>query len=237
MLLDLGRYPELASFAVRAVPNVARSYLQATSDDRQTRIGQVVEWIHRAEDQSERRHIRVALLHEAHNVVDIPLLEELLRDLQEDEVGDALASLLEATQGFANASVRSVLSDYICERFPSQTIRWGADLPLLTGGYVPEVLATAFAPTNEGCDEILRLNWKSAERRCEIWSAFVNRLASNHLPQWFTRRAADDPAVIEPFVGMTTLSTRAISALETIANQCDYIPIARSTAPKTLCGL
>lgn len=228
MLLDLGRYPELASFAVRAVPNVARSYLQATSDDRQTRIGQVVEWIRRAEDQSERRQIRVTLLHEAHNVVDIPLLEELLRDLQEDEVGDALDSLLEATQGFANASVRRVLSDYICERFPTQTIRWGVDSPLLAARHVPEVLATAFAPTTDGCDQVLQMNWNSPEGRCEIWSAFVNRLANNHFPQWFMRRAADDPAVIEPFVGMATLSTRAIGALEAIGNQCDYIPIARS---------
>ncbi len=225
---SLGRCPEIASFVVRSAPDVARAYLRATDHDRDSGILRLVEWIHRIENERQRSELRRQLLVEAYDDAAIPLLEELLRDLQMEEVNQTLETLAETTQGFTKASIRRVVSDFVCDRFREESIRWGLDTSFLPTRYVPELVATAFPISLEGVDQILRLEWMLPGRKCEVWSAFVERVSKKQLPQWFVRRAADDPALIEPFIGNVPLSARASRALEAIGNQCDHIPVAKS---------
>jgi hypothetical protein len=227
-LESLGHCPEIASFVVRGAPDVARSYLHAIPDDRESSVLRVVEWIHRIESEEARTQLRRALLPEAHDDASLPLLEELLRDLRKEYVPETLETLAESTQGFTRASIRGVVSDFVCGRFPSETIQWGMRSPSLPSRFVPDVIASAFSLSLEGLDKLLTLDWMSATNRCEVWSAFVERAAKKQLPQWFIRRAADDPALLEPFIGCASLSARAFRALETIGGQCEYIPLARS---------
>ena len=232
-LSGLAKCPELAPFAIRCRPLIAKSYIQASRIDDSSEILHVVAWLHHVDGREERSDLRRQLIAEATGDAEIPLLEEFLRDLPADEVFQILESLSDATQGFSRESVRKVVADYVCERFPSETIRWGTETSNWSIA-VPDIVSEAFATSFEGDQHILTCNWGSLFRRCEMWSAFVERVASKHLPQWFIRRAADDPSVLEPFVDAAPFSPRAVRALETIGSECEYLPIARSTFAESL---
>lgn len=228
ILSNLEQYPKLATFAVRVAPNIAKSYLVSAPEDRQLKIGYVVQWIHGIEGHEERKQLRKSLLATEFSELDFPLLAELLRDLRGEEVHEILYLLVRETNGFEHPLIRKLASEYVIERFPEESVVWAVGSRLTAMGNVPETLATAFPLTSEGLAEILRVDWKSNEDRCEIWSAFVNRLGSSNFPQWFSKLASDDSRIIEPFSGVALLSPRAMRALDIIAHNCDAIPIANS---------
>jgi len=224
----LDRCPEIASFVIREAPGVARFYLNSNPDRREESILQVVEWVHRVEREEDRHRLRRELFPETTDDPSVPLLEELLRDLSNVDVPATLDTLAESTQGFARTSIRRVVSDFVCQRFPLESIQWGMRSRWLQSRFVPDVVAEAFVLSLEGIDQILSVDWMTPDDRCEIWSAFVERAAKKQLPQWFVRRAADDVIVIEPFARCENWSPRITRALAVMGEQCEYIPMVRS---------
>lgn len=224
----LGECPSLASFIVRAAPSVARVYLRSSPNGRAKSISAVVQWIHHVERDEQRKDLRKELLSEAHDDASVPLLEELLRDVRNVDVGYTLGALFESTQGFAGASLRRVVSDFICQRFAEEAIQWGRHSRVLQANFVPELIAEAFTLSLDGLNRILKVDWMTPDDRCEVWAAFVERAAKKQLPQWFVRRAAQDSAIIEPFAECDVWSARAMRALEAIVDQCEYVPLVRS---------
>lgn len=222
----LGSSPQLAAFVVRDTPIIARAYLHSNPPRRTELITDVVQWINHAERDEQRRLIREVLIPEAYDDASVPLLEELLRDIRDSDVSHILDELVESTQGFAKAALRRVVVDFVCQRFPEEAVDWGRNSQLLQSRFVPEVIAEAFTLAPDGLDRLLAIRWRSSEDRCEVWSAFIERAAKKRLPQWFIRRAAEDPAMIEPFAKCLAWSTRTVHALKAIAEQCDYVPIA-----------
>ena len=225
---NLGRCPDIASFVIRGAPVVARAYLHSSPDRREESILQVVDWVHRIERTEERHLLREELLPEAHDDPSVPLLEELLRDLRNGDVPATLDTLANSTQGLSRASIRRVVSDFVCQRFPLESIQWGIGSRLLQSKFVADVVAESFAVSLEGLEQILSIDWMTPENRCEMWSAFVERAAKKQLPQWFVRRAAIDVTLIEPFSQCEMWSARTTRALEAIGEQCEYIPLVRS---------
>lgn len=225
----LGRSPTIASYVVREAPSVARAYLHSNQDRRAEAISEVIMWVRHSQRDEQRRQLRRELLSEIYDDESVPLLEELVRDVSCYDVEDTLSVLVESTQGFGRASIRRVVTGFISQRFPEETIRWGQRIHLLQSKYVVDVLAEAFPLSQEGFDHILAVDWKTPDHRCEVWSAFIERAAKKQLPQWFVRRAGEDVATIEPFVQCDGFSARASRALQAIGEQCDYLPIVRST--------
>jgi len=224
----LGPLPVIASFVCRAEPEVTRIYLRTMQKNRSTAISEVTEWVRRVENETERRQLRQQLLTESCDEPTIPLLQELLRDLNEDEVFSTLSSLQHATEFFSRPSVNNVISNFVCERFPTETIRWAIDGTRMSSMQVATVIITAFPLSLEGLDRVLHLDWKSPERRCYMWAAYVERAFKKHLPQWFLMRASNDPAVIEPFVCGSSILPEALDAITIIGRECEYVPIAKS---------
>jgi hypothetical protein len=227
-LKNLGKSPAIASFVVRQAPLVARAYMRVSGDRRAGAINEVVQWVSQIERHEERRHMRREILPELFDDDSIPLLEEVLRDLSGSDVSDTLEVLVESTQGFGKASIRRVIADFICQRFPEETINWGQHSRFVQWKNVPDVLAEAFALSLEGADRILTVEWMTTNDRCEVWSAFIERASKKQLPQWFVRRAGQDVTVIEPFAQCDRYSARATLALQAIGDQCNYLPIVRS---------
>ncbi len=227
-LATLGQSPTIASFVVREAPSVARAYLHSSQDRRADATSEVIQWVRHIERDEQRQHLRRELLPETFDDESVPLLEELLRDVSSSDVDDTLDVLVESTQGFGRASIRRVVTDFICQRFPEETIHWGQRSQLFQSRYVPEMLAEAFPLSLEGLDRILAVDWMTPDDRCEVWSAFIERAAKKQLPQWFVRRAREDVATIEPFAQCDAFSARATRALQAIGGQCDYLPIVRS---------
>lgn len=225
----LGQSATIASFTIRFAPSVARAYLLSSKRDRPASISDVVQWLRNIERDDQRLQLRRELLPVASNEEGVPLLEELLRDVSDLDVESTLDILVEATRGFENASIRRVVTDFICQRFPEETIDWGQRSQFLQSKYVPEVIAEAFPLSAESIDRIFTVSWMTHDDCCEIWSAFIERLAQNHLPQWFVRRASEDVMIIEPFTRSELISSRAMRALQAIGEQCEYLPLARST--------
>jgi hypothetical protein len=228
-LENLGHSPTIASFVVREAPSVARAYLHSSRDRRAEATSEVIQWVRHIERDEQRRHLRRELLPETFDDESVPLLEELLRDVSSSDVDDTLSVLINSTQGFGRASIRRVVTDFICQRFPEETIHWGQGLHLLQSKYVADVLAEAFPLSLEGLDRILAVDWMTPDDRCEVWSAFIERAAKKQLPQWFVRRAGEDVATIEPFAQCEAFSARAMHALQAIGDHCDYLPIVRSS--------
>lgn len=226
-LESLGQSARIASFTVRFAPSVARAYLMSNQHHRPEAISDVVQWLRNIERADQRYQLRRELLPEASDDEGVPLLEELLRDISDSDVESTLDILVEATHGFGKASIRRVVTDFICQRFPDETIHWGRRSGFLQSKYVPEVIAEAFPLSPEGIDRILTVNWMTPDDCCEIWSAFVERLAKKHLPQWFVRRASEDVTIVEPFARCEFISSRALRALQSIGEQCEYLPLVR----------
>jgi hypothetical protein len=227
-LENLGHSPAIASFVVREAPSIARAYWHSSRDRRAEATSEVIQWVRHIECEEQRRHLRRELLPETFDDESVPLLEELLRDVSSSDVEDTLNLLVESTQGFGRASIRRVVADFICQRFPEETIHWGQRLHLLHSKYVADVLAEAFPLSLEGLDRILAVDWMTPDDRCEVLSAFIERAAKKQLPQWFVRRAGEEVATIEPFAQCDAFSARATRALQTIGDHCDYLPIVRS---------
>jgi len=225
---NLGQCPDIASYVIRGVPAVARSYLHSNPERRETSILQVVDWVHRIERADERQLLREELLPETHDDPSLPLLEELLRDLRNSDVPSTLDTLAGSTQGFSRASIRRAVSDFVCQRFPVESIQWGIGSRMLEYKFVADVVAEAFAVSLEGLDQILSVDWMTPGNRCEVLAAFIERAARKRLPQWFVRRAADDVTLIEPFAQCELWSARTTRALESIGEDCEYIPLVRS---------
>lgn len=224
----LRQAPAIASFVIREAPSVASAYLQSSQDRRADSISEMIHWLRHVERDEQRRNLRRELLPEIIDDESVPLLEELLRDISSSDVGDALSVLIESTKGFARVSIRRVLTDFICQRFPMETIHWGQCLHLAQSKSVAGLLAEAFPLSIEGLDRILDVDWMTPDDRCEVWSAFVERAAKKQLPQWFVWRAKDDVAIIEPFAHCNFLSPLAIRALHAIGDNCCYLPIVQS---------
>jgi hypothetical protein len=228
-LESLGRHPNIAMFVVRESPSIASAYLLVTRNRASESNSEVAEWVRHIERIEQRHRVRSELLPLVSDDANVPLLEELLRDISEAEVESILDVLAESTRGFARASLRRVVTDFISQRFPEETIRWGKRPGLLQAGQIADVVVEAFPLSTEGLERIQATDWKSHCDRCEVWSAFVERSASKQLPQWFVRRAGEDVAIIEPYSTCTPLSARAMRALRTIGDQCEYLPVVRSS--------
>lgn len=227
-LASLADCPAIASFVVRESPHVACAYLKSSKVNRGEAIGHVIDWISHIERGEQRRRLRQDLLPELLDDESAPLLEELLRDIASSDVGDTLSVLVQSTQGFAKPVLRRVVTDFIGQRFPEETIQWGQGSGLLQSRYVPEIVAESFPVSQEGLDRMLATNWLTADDRCEVLSAFVERTARRQQPQWFIQRASEDVAVMEPFAQSHVWSGRARRALQAIGEQCNYLPLARS---------
>ena len=120
-----------------------------------------------------------------------------------------------------------MVSDFLCQRFPDEVIQWGCRSWRLQSGYVPEVIAEAFALSPEGARQILMHEWRSNEDRCEVLAAFVVRATKKQLPQWFISNASEDASILDPFCLSETWSPRSVRALQAIAEQCEDVPLAR----------
>jgi hypothetical protein len=227
-LASLADCPAIASFVVRQSPRVASAYLNSSQATREESVTHIVDWISHIEREAQRQRLRQELLPQVVDDETAPLLEELLRDITSSEVGESLSVLAQCTQGFAKPALRRVVTDFIGQRFPDETIQWGQGSDFVQSRYVAEVVAESFPLSQEGLDLILATNWLTVEDHCEVWAAYVERSARKQLPQWFIRRASEDVAVIEPIARSHVLSARARHALQMIGEQCDYLPLARS---------
>jgi hypothetical protein len=224
----LRQSPAIGSFVISEAPSVASAYLRSSQDRRADSINELIHWLHHVERDDQRRNLRRELLPEIVDDESVPLLEELVRDISSFDVGDALSVLIESTKGFSSVSIRRVVTDCICQRFPMETIHWGQRLHLAQSKCVADLLADAFPLSIEGLERILDVDWMTPDDRCEVLSAFIERAAKKQLPKWFIWRAKDDVVIIETFARCNFLSPLAILALRTIGDNCDYLPIARS---------
>jgi hypothetical protein len=229
-LETLDRYPNIASFVVREAPSVARAYLSANHNRRSESIYEATKWAHKIERDEQRHRLRRELLPESNDEASVPLLKELLRDVSAADVNSVLDSLVESSNAFGIASLRQTVTDFVCQRYPDETILWSQRSKLLQIGYVAEVVADAFPTTPDGLERILVVDWTTPDDRCEVLSAFIERAAKNRLPQWFVRRATEDMALLDLYAICTSLSARATRALQVVVDQCDYLPIARSSS-------
>jgi GTPase-associated protein 1, N-terminal domain type 1 len=233
-LQALGDSPELASFAIGQDPTIAKAYLDLANGDTSGRVSHLAGWLHRIDNPAERTRLRAALLPLIADSRHVPLLRELLSDISAADVSPSLESLESSTRGFDDAALRTVVAEFVSERFTNETIQWGGTTTRFSN-FAPEIVAIAFPASAEGLQQAMAANWRSPFRRCEILSSFIERVAHDfHLPQWLIRRTADDPLILGAFAACDPLNPRALRALEVIGRDAPYLPIARIVRPAAL---
>jgi len=178
-------------------PEVAVALLRAGgSGDRKRVISALVAWC-RADDQviDARSALRRILLPEIAKSTDAPLVEELLRDLDPDDVPE-ICSAVERVDAFRFRPLSELVARFVGERHPSSVQKWCRTHSWHT--YQIAALITAgYPPTAEGLHELLTAEITNVTNRPLLLSAFIERVSEYSPPAWLVSLLETDSRLWE----------------------------------------
>lgn len=223
-LIPLRENSDLAVAALQARPMIAVGVMTAAHDNSTTDSLPLAEWIRQIRDRQSRQSLRQYLFPHISHDIDVPVLSELLIDITSDEVFPTLDTLFAPTRAFKLSPARRTTQEHVSERFPQETCDWASNSHNWSQG-AADVTAAAFPPNVEGVSSLLAHHFPFP-RHVETLTAFLERLGSQHLPNWLIRFAAEDARVIAPFIkGGPEAPSRVTQCFMKVLEACDYIPV------------
>lgn len=192
-LLVLREFPDTAGLAICLSPRVAIGYLRGAKGAGADALSPLVRWVGQEMTAEERENLRETLLPVVERDEEVPLAEELLRDVPAHRATWAIDVLFEATNGFRSERLREVACELLAAKHPAPMRKWGKRSPRWSNES-SEVVAASFDISPDGFRECVEYDLPDGVRRSEVLAAFLDRTGPNRYPAWlrdFAQRESD----------------------------------------------
>ncbi len=172
----------------------------------------VVGWIHALQDAESRRTMRRLVFPAIDQPEDAPLLEELLGDLTNDEVGD-ICSCIETRNALRSKPIVLVTCRLVGERHPFEVQNWCCHNKWISF-QIAEVMAAGFAIGTTGLSKVFEIELDDEQNRALLVGAFFTRACGHLIPGWLAVSLETDSRVWE----LLLMVCREPEVAETIGN-------------------
>lgn len=164
-------------------PEVAAALLRSTGPlERDRAILRLVDWCSSEQTPHVRRALRHSLLGEIATSTDAPLVEELLRDLEADDVSQVCDDV-ESLDVFHCPFLSTLVGKLVGERHPNSVRQWSQTHSWAS--YQAAVLvAAAYPPSADGYRELFTAETPVPTNSSLLLAAFVQRVYSYSPPRW-----------------------------------------------------
>jgi len=227
-LVSLADFREFARDAIVARPEIARGYLRAAHHVGVNGSRLVAGWISDDNLKVDRGQLRRIILPEIRDDQDLPLAQELLRDISTEEVGTALATLFKSTDGFSAVALRETIIEQVALPHSAEVKHWAKVSNQWSFG-AGHIAAATYSMDPDGFAE-LASDWNSEQERSSyLYAGFLDRVLSSQRGAWFRDLARQDCTFLLPLLGLgQTTPTEVHSVIKNVFAQCSEMPIARN---------
>ena len=136
--------------------------------------------------------------------------------------------LSDITDGFANQSVRNVVTDRISSPYPNAVRQWGSETRKWTHGVVLTV-ASAYPNNRQGFDDLLGGSELNGRRQAEVLAAMLSAQTSSSSPYWLREIMSQDPRIISILLlADSEVSEDVEAALSKVLGEVSDISLASS---------
>ena len=215
--------PEVAAVLLRAVGSI----------DRERVISVLVDWCRTEQAMDVRPALRRFLLPEVTEPVDAPLIEELLRDLEPDEVPQ-ICSVIERVEAFSLQPLPSLVARLIGERYPIEVREWSRTYPWHTY-QTATLVAASYPATADGIKEIFPATTAIDINSPLLLAAFIQRFSGYSPPAWLVSLLETEPRLWEPLlIGLS--NSEVIDVVLRLARSLRRSAIARVPDAERMLG-
>ena len=233
----LRHFSESAPTLITRVPSLAASYLQGIrghsyeAEGRQHLTG----WLAAVANRGIRGEIRRSLLPDLRSDDNAPIAAELLQELSPEDVQGAPEPLAIATRGFSTPGLRRAIENVLCPAHPDIVREWASRTSLWSMG-VAALVAASFSPNEQGMRAIVAAGF-SAEKKAQVMSMFLHRIAEDRYPPWFVEFTQHDPEVlIQLLIGGVPNLPEVALEINRVLHDIRPIPIVRASQLQDLIG-
>ena len=219
----LRNHPDIAAEIFRLEPTFAATYLQVGGAEA-PRI--LVEWLSSTRDFETLRLVRKSVLPLLAEQQNEQLLPPLLRDLRVEDVGETLAVLFKATDGFADQNAQAVVGDQVSSAHPEAVRRWASRSAAWSPG-LAAVVALSYPQNRQGFDELLDVECLAGRRKAEVVVSFIRGQISYGRPYWLREIISGDVRLMRILLlGQPDALDVAESVLPVLLNEAE-LPLAK----------
>jgi len=225
--------PTAAPYIILEDPLIAYQYLlgMGSRGSASKASENLVSWISSdVPDREMRKRIRNVLLPQLGTEEEALLLEELLRDVSNDEVFNILETLSGPQCALKSRRICQVASERLSLPYPDSVRCWARDTEAWSTLAAPLVAAT-YSRDPVGLKQLQNDPVLHSIRRADILGAFIDSLSVDRLPLWFKDNLKEDPSLLVPLLALGAETPKLLLATITnLLNQVKDLPIARENA-------
>lgn len=225
----LSHFPEAAPSIIANEPPIALSYLRGMKTLKSDRSDgkDLSTWIALVTDSDARGRIRGVLLPEIKSDEEAPIVEELLKNLAEEDICDVLDILAKSTGGFSPRKIRQVASEQLAYIYPHYIREWGRRTNVWSSD-TAALIAASYTGDREGFKELLRNPLSDPGREAQVMAAFLEMVAVAQLPYWLREHARQSPDFLVPLLALGSDTPPDVAhVLQNVLDEVQEIPIAK----------
>jgi hypothetical protein len=224
--------PAIAPYIILEEPLIAQHYLRGMTTLGYTAKASedLVSWISSvAPNESIRKRFRSVLLPHVYSEEEAPLVEELLRDVPNEEVFQVLEILCGSQCPLRFRRISQVASERLSMSYPTSVRSW-AHATTSWNTPAAAVVAATYSRDLDGLKQLQNEPLMHSRRGSEILGAFVDSLGVDRLPLWFKNYLREDASLFVPLLALGAETPNALSAtIGNVLNEIRDIPIARKS--------
>jgi hypothetical protein len=173
----------LMEHLIASCPEIPAAMLRLAGPTEREHIATaIVGWCSTEQAFPVRRALRRFLLPEIMTSADAPLVEELLRDLDAEEVPQ-VCDLVESRVVFRSDPMPSLIDRLIAERHPVQVRKWSRT-HLWSGYQVASMIAATYAASVDGLIEFFGAEIANSVNQSALLAAYIERVSAFSPPSW-----------------------------------------------------
>ena len=132
----------------------------------------------------------------------------------------------QTTEGFSKKQLRDVIGAHISESHPNEMRKWSTTTDVWSTG-AAELVATSYAPTEQGLKVLLANDDLVTERRAHILAMYIRKIAPDRYPPWFSEYARGDATFVKHLLaGATASISEAAEELQKVIHHIRPLPLA-----------